>query len=38
MLSLGQWDSTGTFNSGNAAMAVSGSWEIERMIEDADFE
>ena len=38
VLSLGQWDSTGTFNSGNAAMAVSGNWEIDRMIEDADFD
>lgn len=38
VLSLGQWDSTGTFNSGNAAMAISGPWEIDRMVEDADFE
>ncbi|AJY44839.1 ABC transporter substrate-binding protein [Martelella endophytica] len=38
VLSLGQWDSTGTFNSGNAAMAVSGNWEIDRMVEDADFD
>lgn len=38
VLSLGQWDSTGTFNAGNAAMAVSGPWEIDRMLEDADFE
>ncbi len=38
VLSLGQWDSTGTFNSGNAAMAVSGPWEIDRMVEDADFD
>ena len=37
VLSLGQWDATGTFNSGNAAMAVSGNWEIDRMLEDADF-
>lgn len=38
VLSLGQWDSTGTFNSGNAAMAISGPWEVDRMVEDADFE
>jgi len=38
VLSLGQWDSTGTFNSGNAAMAISGPWEIDRMIEDAKFD
>ena len=38
VLSLGQWDSTGVFNSGNAAMAVSGPWEIDRMVEDAQFD
>lgn len=38
VLSLGQWDSTGTFNSGNAAMAVSGNWEINRMLDDAKFD
>lgn len=38
VLTLGQWDSTGTFNSGNAAMAVSGPWEIDRMLEDAKFD
>jgi len=38
VLSLGQWDSTGTFNSGNAAMAISGPWEIDRMNEDAKFD
>lgn len=38
VLTLGQWDSTGTFNSGNAAMAVSGNWEIDRMVEDAKFD
>lgn len=38
VLSLGQWDSTGVFNSGNAAMAVSGPWEIDRMVEDAKFD
>lgn len=38
VLSMGQWDATGTFNSGNAAMAVSGPWEIDRMTEDAEFD
>jgi multiple sugar transport system substrate-binding protein len=38
VLSLGQWDSTGTFNSGNAAMAVSGPWELDRMSTDAKFD
>lgn len=38
VLTLGQWDSTGTFNSGSAAMAISGPWELNRMAEDADFE
>ncbi len=38
VLSMGQWDSTGTFNAGNAAMAISGPWEIDRMVEDAQFE
>ena len=38
VLSLGQWDSTGTFNSGNAAMAISGPWEVDRMLEDAKFD
>jgi multiple sugar transport system substrate-binding protein len=38
VLSLGQWDSTGAFNSGNAAMAISGPWEIDRMVEDAQFD
>ena len=38
VLSLGQWDSTGTFNAGNAAMAISGPWEIDRMVETADFD
>jgi len=37
VLSLGQWDSTGTFNAGNAAMAISGPWEIDRMVEEAKF-
>ena len=38
VLTLGQWDSTGTFNAGNAAMAISGPWELDRMSEDAQFE
>jgi multiple sugar transport system substrate-binding protein len=33
-----QWDSTGTFNAGSAAMAISGPWEIPRMSEEAQFE
>lgn len=37
-LTRGQWDSTGTFNSGNAAMVISGPWELNRMIEEAKFE
>jgi multiple sugar transport system substrate-binding protein len=38
VLSLGQSDSTATFNSGNAAMAISGDWEINRMLKDAKFD
>ncbi len=38
VLSVGQWDSTGFFNNGQAAMAISGPWELNRMAEDADFE
>lgn len=38
VLSQGQWDSTGTFNVGNAAMAISGPWELGRMSEDAQFD
>lgn len=34
----GQWDSTGTFNAGNAAMAISGPWELPRMSTDAKFD
>ncbi|CAN0604765.1 unnamed protein product, partial [Ectocarpus sp. 12 AP-2014] len=30
-LTRGQWDSTGTFNGGNAAMVISGPWELNRM-------
>ncbi len=37
-LTRGQWDSTATFNSGNAAMAISGPWEIDRMLTDAKFD
>ena len=38
VLALGQWDSTGTFNAGNAAMAISGPWELGRMSTDAKFD
>lgn len=38
VLSVGQGDSTATFNSGNAAMAISGDWEINRMLKDAKFD
>ncbi|RMC31577.1 ABC transporter substrate-binding protein [Paracoccus alkanivorans] len=34
----GQWDSTGTFNTGSAAMVISGPWELPRMSKEADFE
>ncbi|MEM9999692.1 MAG: sugar ABC transporter substrate-binding protein [Pseudomonadota bacterium] len=37
-LTRGQWDSTGTFNGGNAAMAISGPWELKRMASDAAFD
>ncbi|MBX5000190.1 ABC transporter substrate-binding protein [Rhizobium lentis] len=37
-LTRGQWDSTGTFNSGNAAMAISGPWELDRMVQEAKFD
>lgn len=37
-LTRSQWDSTGTFNSGNAAMAVSGPWELDRMVKEAKFD
>ncbi len=37
-LTRGQWDSTGTFNGGNAAMVISGPWELGRMSEDAQFD
>jgi multiple sugar transport system substrate-binding protein len=38
VLALGQWDSTGTFNAGNAAMAISGPWELGRMSDEAKFD
>jgi multiple sugar transport system substrate-binding protein len=38
VLTQGQWDSTGTFNAGNAAMAISGPWELGRMASDAKFD
>lgn len=37
-ITRGQWDSTGTFNAGNAAMVISGPWELNRMVTDAKFE
>ncbi|MEO1017177.1 MAG: sugar ABC transporter substrate-binding protein [Pseudomonadota bacterium] len=37
-LTRGQWDSTGTFNSGNAAMVISGPWELNRMVDEAEFD
>ncbi len=37
-LTRSQWDSTATFNAGNAAMVISGPWEIDRMLTDAKFE
>src|SRR5260370_12862197 len=33
-----QYDSTGTFNAGNAAMVISGPWEMPRMSKDAKFD
>jgi len=33
-----QYDSTATFNAGNAAMAISGPWELPRMAKDAKFD
>lgn len=33
-----QWVSTATFNAGNTAMAISGPWEINRMLKDAKFD
>ena len=36
-ISRSQWDSTSTFISGNAAMAISGPWELDRMVREADF-
>ncbi|WP_343315816.1 sugar ABC transporter substrate-binding protein [Brucella sp. BE17] len=37
-LTRSQWDATATFNAGNAAMAISGPWEIDRMVTDAKFD
>lgn len=34
----GQYDATGTFNAGNAAMAISGPWELPRMSQEAKFD
>ncbi|WP_394706021.1 ABC transporter substrate-binding protein [uncultured Martelella sp.] len=36
-ISRSQWVSTSTFISGNAAMAISGPWELDRMVREADF-
>jgi multiple sugar transport system substrate-binding protein len=33
-----QYDSTAAFNAGNAAMAISGPWELPRMATDAKFD
>jgi multiple sugar transport system substrate-binding protein len=33
-----QYDSTATFNAGDAAMAISGPWELPRMATDAKFD
>lgn len=33
-----QYDSTATFNAGDAAMAISGPWELPRMAKDAKFD
>ncbi|WP_333834890.1 ABC transporter substrate-binding protein [Rubrimonas sp.] len=37
-LTRGQFDSTATFNQGNAAMAISGPWELNRMAASAQFD
>jgi len=37
-LSRTQWASTATFNAGNAAMAISGPWELNRMSDEAEFD
>ena len=37
-LTRGQWDATATFNAGNAAMAITGPWELDRMLKDAKFD
>jgi multiple sugar transport system substrate-binding protein len=34
----GQYDSTATFNAGNAAMSISGPWELPRMSKEAKFD
>ncbi|SLN64179.1 putative arabinose-binding protein precursor [Aquimixticola soesokkakensis] len=33
-----QWDSTGTFNAGSAAMVISGPWELPRMMSEVEFD
>ena len=37
-LSRSQWDSTSTFIAGNAAMSISGPWELGRMAQEAKFD
>ncbi|WP_176082863.1 sugar ABC transporter substrate-binding protein [Martelella sp. HB161492] len=37
-ISRSQWDSTSTFISGNAAMSISGPWELDRMSKEAKFD
>lgn len=37
-LSRSQWVSTSTFIAGNAAMAISGPWELDRMAKEANFD
>lgn len=38
VLTSSQWNMTATFNAGNAAMDISGPWEINRMLDDAKFD
>lgn len=37
-ISRSQWDSTSTFIAGNAAMSISGPWELDRMSKEAKFD
>ncbi|AJY46307.1 ABC transporter substrate-binding protein [Martelella endophytica] len=36
-ISRSQWNSMSTFITGNAAMAISGPWELDRLSKEADF-